>query len=74
MQEKQGENAQFTKCFEMSYPYYYVEYMPKKKVKMGNLQQVGSLSRITAFINACQRVKIMESLKGNETKVAFMDR
>jgi len=33
----QQENALFSKCFEMGYPYYYVEYMPKNKVKLGHL-------------------------------------
>ncbi len=55
----QGESfkrRKIVKIFEISYPYYYCELETKRQDKT---TQVGSLSRITGFLNAAHRVKIM---------------
>jgi len=56
------QQAQFSKLVEIKYPYYYAEYMPLTKAKIGHLQHIGSLSRITSYVNACSRVKLLQSL------------
>ena len=45
--------------YEIANPYYYIEYYPNES---DQLQQVGSLLRITSFVNACHRVKIIQTL------------
>ena len=60
------------KFFEIQYPYFYAEFMPKKSEKKGHMQQIGSLCRISSFVNACQRVHIMQSLSGID-KIVYLD-
>ena len=55
-------SCQFFRIQEIDYPFYYAEFMPKIKVSTGHLQQVGSLTRISAYINACQRAHTAESI------------
>ena len=64
----------FKKFFEIQHPYYYVEVMPHNKIKGGHMHQVGSLSRINSYINACSRVAVLESLSGvSQSDIMFMD-
>lgn len=61
---------------EIKYPYYYVEYMPENKIKTGHLQSIGSLARITSYVSACSRVKLMQSFDGLnvDSDIVYLDK
>ena len=47
------------KIFEVQHPFYYTEFEPKI---LDVVTQVGSLARITGFLNAAHRVALANSL------------
>ena len=54
--------ATFDRVHELHYPFYYVEFQPESQ---NQLMQIGSLTRINSFANACHRVKLHETLSNN---------
>eukprot|EP00347_Sterkiella_histriomuscorum_P001027 403373619 len=63
--------SQITKFYEISHPYYFIEYFPDGS---DPLQQVGSLYRLTAYINACNRVFLSQQMcKISPKNILYMD-
>ena len=56
----QFQPKKLTRILDFGYPYYYVELKQKSSDK---LQQIGSLCRITGFLNAVARVKTLQSFE-----------
>ena len=58
------------KIYELSYPFFYVEFQNREADK---LTKINSLARITGFLNAAYRVKLMQSLTPVWHSVAYLD-
>ena len=75
MADPKSPTCAFHKMFEIQYPFNYIEYLPTSKLKTRHMQQIGSLSRISAYINACQRVRYAQTLSRIDTNrsVTYLD-
>lgn len=56
----QIQPRKLVKIIDFGYPFYYAEFKQRSTDK---LQQIGSLCRITGYLNAVARVKVMQSLE-----------
>lgn len=64
-------DSNIVKFHELSYPYFYLEYNPPGSTE---LCQIGSLTRINSFINACHRVKTLQSLSDVQfANIVYLD-
>jgi len=56
------EGAEFEKMFEIEHPFYYAEFKPESALTNNQLNSISSLSRITAYSNACERIQTFNAI------------